>query len=227
MSQNAADKNPIKVLVIESEKVTRIGIKYALRENPNIKISGSTKSADEAFYLIDYRQPDVVLIDIVYMGLSGIETTLKIKENRPDAKIIILSPHKSVDEIIASLGAGANAFCMEDMSFEALLMVIQTVAKGACWIDPSAAAAARKCFQKPQNVTNLQQYKEEKERKQLTPRELEVLKCIVDGLSNQEIAEKLVVSIHTSKAHVCNIFRKLGVEDRVLAAVIAIREHLI
>ena len=71
------------------------------------------------------------------------------------------------------------------------------------------------------------QYKEEKERKQLTPRELEVLKCIVDGLSNQEIAEKLVVSIHTSKAHVCNIFRKLGVEDRVLAAVIAIREHLI
>lgn len=132
MSQNAADKNPIKVLVIESEKVTRIGIKYALRENPNIKISGSTKSADEAFYLIDYLQPDVVLIDIVYMGLSGIETTLKIKENRPDAKIIILSPHKSVDEIIASLGAGANAFCMEDMSFEALLMVIQTVAKGAC-----------------------------------------------------------------------------------------------
>lgn len=227
MSQNAADKNPIKVLVIESEKVTRIGIKYALRENPNIKISGSTKSADEAFYLIDYLQPDVVLIDIVYMGLSGIETTLKIKENRPDAKIIILSPHKSVDEIIASLGAGANAFCMEDMSFEALLMVIQTVAKGACWIDPSAAAAARKCFQKPQNVTNLQQYKEEKERKQLTPRELEVLKCIVDGLSNQEIEEKLVVSIHTSKAHVCNIFRKLGVEDRVLAAVIAIREHLI
>lgn len=227
MSQNAADKNPIKVLVIESEKVTRIGIKYALRENPNIKISGSTKSADEAFYLIDYLQPDVVLIDIVYMGLSGIETTLKIKENRPDAKIIILSPHKSVDEIIASLGAGANAFCMEDMSFEALLMVIQTVAKGACWIDPSAAAAARKCFQKPQNVTNLQQYKEEKERKQLTPRELEVLKCIVDGLSNQEIAEKLVVSIHTSKAHVCNIFRKLGVEDRVLAAVIAIREHLV
>lgn len=227
MSQNTADKSQVKVLVIESEKVTRIGIKYALRENPNIKIAGSTGSAEEAFYLIDYLQPDVVLIDIVHMGLNGIETTLKIKENRPDAKIIILSPHKSDDEIIASLGAGANAFCIKDMSFDSLLMVIQTVAKGACWIDPSAAAAARKCFQKTQNITNLQQYKAEKERKKLTPRELEVLRCIVDGLSNQEIAEKLFVSVHTSKAHVCNIFKKLGVEDRVLAAVIAIREHLI
>ena len=83
------------------------------------------------------------------------------------------------------------------------------------------------CFQKTQNITNLQQYKAEKERKKLTPRELEVLRCIVDGLSNQEIAEKLFVSVHTSKAHVCNIFKKLVVEDRVLAAVIAIREHLI
>ena len=78
MSQNTADKSQVKVLVIESEKVTRIGIKYALRENPNIKIAGSTGSAEEAFYLIDYLQPDVVLIDIVHMGLNGVETTLKI-----------------------------------------------------------------------------------------------------------------------------------------------------
>ncbi len=227
MPKKAKDSNAVKVLIVESEKVARIRLKYALKQCPDIEIAGETANGDEVIHLIDNIQPDIVLLDLVFTGVRGIDTLLKIKERRKETKVIILSSLKSEDEIIYSLIAGASACCMNDISIEDLAMAIKAVHQGACWLDSSAAAITQKYFKQQKNLENNNVVKIKTNNRNLTKRELQVLQYIVDGKSNLEIADGLCISIHTVKAHVCNILRKFEVDDRLLAAVQAVREGLV
>ena len=166
-------------------------------------------------------------MDLGLPGMNGLEATMKIKETNKDVKIIILTSHERGEEVTAALGAGANAYCLKDISPKTLSEVIVNVAKGACWIDSGVAEAALKYFPKPENVSLLKSSEVQDARAQLTERELEVLKHLVQGKSNTEIAKELIVSVHTAKAHVCSILQKLCVDDRVQAAVKAIKENII
>ena len=143
------------------------------------------------------------------------------------SKVIILTSHERGEEVIAALGAGANAYCLKDIAPETLSEVIRNVAEGACWVDAGVAQAALNFFPKPENVSLMQSNNVQDARAQLTERELEVLKHLVNGKSNTEIAKELIVSVHTAKAHVCSILQKLCVDDRVQAAVKAIKENII
>lgn len=220
-------KDAVSVVIIEDYKLTRVGLKSTLNEYEHINVIGEAEDAIEGIKLIEKTQPNVVLMDLGLPGMNGLEATIKIKEKSNDTKIIILTSHERGEEVIAALGAGANAYCLKDITPETLSEVIKNVAEGACWVDPAVSAIALNFFPKPENVTLMQTTEVQDARAQLTERELEVLRHLVKGKSNTEIAKELIVSVHTAKAHVCSILQKLCVDDRVQAAVKAIKENII
>lgn len=217
----------VKVVIVEDYKLTRVGLKSTLNEYPHINVVGEAEDAVEGIKVIQQLKPDVVLMDLGLPGMNGLEATIKIKEVSPSTKIIILTSHERNEEVIAALGSGANAYCLKDITPETLSSVIKNVAEGACWVDPAVSNAALNFFPRPENVSFISTNEVQDARAQLTERELEVLKHLVKGKSNTEIAKELIVSVHTAKAHVCSILQKLCVDDRVQAAVKAIKENII
>ncbi len=227
MTEILQKKEEVSVVIIEDYKLTRVGLKSTLNEYEHINVIGEAEDAQAGINLIEKLQPDVVLMDLGLPGINGLEATIKLKEKNCKSKIIILTSHERGDEVIAALGAGANAYCLKDITPETLSEVIKNVADGACWVDPGVSSAALNFFPKPENVTLIHSTEVQDARAQLTERELEVLKHLVKGKSNTEIAKELIVSVHTAKAHVCSILQKLCVDDRVQAAVKAIKENII
>ena len=166
-------------------------------------------------------------MDIGLPDISGIEATKRILEINNKAKVIILTSHLSEQEVLDSLHAGACAYAMKDISTDVLKMVIKTVTEGAMWLDPQVVPILREknCGVIPPRQMSRAMFKEQ--HANLTQREYEVLKLVVEGLSNNEIAQELTISEHTAKAHVCNIIQKLVVDDRTQAAVKALKEGLV
>jgi DNA-binding NarL/FixJ family response regulator len=217
----------VSVVIIEDYKLTRVGLRSTLNEFEHIQVIGEAEDAITGLEVIKKLQPEVVLMDLGLPEMNGIEATQKIREISSDTKIIILTSHDREEEVLAALGSGASAYCLKDIDPYTLSSVIQNVSKGACWLDSAIAEIALNLFPKPEN-TNLQNNHDISDaRAQLTEREFEVLRLLVKGKSNTEIAKELIVSVHTAKAHVCSILQKLCVDDRVQAAVKAIKENII
>lgn len=228
MTNNTLEKQKIlRVILIEDYKLTRVGLKSALQEFDFLNVVGEAENALNLSQMVKTLEPDVILMDLGLPELNGIEATLMIKEEFPKLKIITLTSHEREEEIIASIGAGASAYCLKDISPYTLAEVIKEVANGACWLDAGVAKVMHTMFPKPENANLLPSQKISDIKNQLTEREYEVLKLLVQGKSNAEIAEELIVSVHTAKAHVCSILQKLCVDDRVQAAVKAIKENIV
>ena len=224
---DATVTDEVRVVIIEDYKLTRIGLRSTLNEFEHISVVGEAEDANSGLEIIAKEKPDVVLMDLGLPGMNGLEATQRTKEISPNINVIILTSHERGEEVVAALGSGACAYCLKDIDPNVLSQVIINVAKGACWIDATVARAALDLFPKPENISELQRTDVSDARAQLTDRELEVLKHLVQGKSNTEIAKELIVSVHTAKAHVCSILQKLCVDDRVQAAVKAIKEHII
>ena len=215
----------IEIVLVEDYKLTRVGLRMALNEFDKLEVTGEAEDAETGIELIKKIKPQVVLMDLGLPGMSGLEATQKILEFAPDTKIIILTSHGQEEEVLAALGTGAKAYCLKDISPETLALVIQNVALGGCWLDPNIANYVLNTLPAPENLNFLSSNNLQKV--QLTEREIEVLRLLVKGKSNTEIAKELIVSVHTAKAHVCSILQKLCVDDRVQAAVKAVKEHLV
>ena len=218
-------KKVIEVVIIEDYKLTRVGLRMALNEYDALEVIGEAEDAETGIELIKKLKPQIVLMDLGLPGMSGLEATQKVLEIAPETKIIVLTSHGQEDEVLAALGTGAKAYCLKDISPETLALVIQNVALGGCWLDPNIANYVLNTLPVPEfldisSSANMQKV-------QLTERETEVLRLLVKGKSNTEIAKELIVSVHTAKAHVCSILQKLCVDDRVQAAVKAVKEHLV
>jgi DNA-binding NarL/FixJ family response regulator len=157
-------------------------------------------------------------MDIGLPRLDGIAATQQIKKVLPNVRVVMLTSHTTEREIIASLSSGADAYCIKGASVDRLLKAIAAAAEGATYLDPQIASSVVKHLSPPtpnSNIANLSQ------------RELEVLKLIVEGYSNPEIASALYLSANTIKTHVRGIMNKLAVDDRVQAAVVALRSGLV
>jgi DNA-binding NarL/FixJ family response regulator len=223
----------IRVLIVEDYKLTRMGLVSILKPVEEIEVVGEAEDGEKGVKLVEQVHPDVVLMDLGLPGLNGIEATHKIKAFDENIKVIVYTSHEREEEVIAALGAGANAYCLKDNAPSSLVDTIKVVAEGAAWLDPAIANVALKIFQKgPYGNMPAEETAEKKPSRgsdtvQLTEREQEVLKLLVEGKSNTEIAKVLIISVHTAKAHVCNILQKLSVHDRVQAAVKAIRDGLV
>ena len=217
----------IRIAIVEDFKLTRLGLRCALNSNPDMEVVAESEDAIEGLKLIERLHPDVILMDLGLPHMNGIEATIKVKEFAPDIKIIALTSHDRDEEVIAALGSGANAYCLKDIDPQKLADVVRDVADGVCWIDPVVAQAALNSFPKMDNVGFLPNKSPSEGRVPLTEREFEVLKHLVTGKSNTEIAKELIVSVHTAKAHVCSILQKMCVNDRVQAAVKAVKEGMV
>ncbi len=224
----------IKVIIVEDYKLTRVGLRSSLNDFENIQVIGEAASGEEGLEKVFELKPDVVLMDLGLPKMNGLETLQKIKQKLPTCNVIVLTSHEREEEVTAALGLGAKGYCLKDITPNALAEAIRNVAQGACYISPQVSDLALKAFPKPDNASllshntlNSQNAQNDNAKVLLTEREQEVLKLLVEGKSNTEIANELIVSVHTAKAHVCSILQKLCVEDRVQAAVKAIRQGLI
>ena len=226
------EKQTISVIIIEDFKLTRVGLRCALNANDDIKVVAESENATDGLELIKQHTPDVVLMDLGLAGMNGIEATVKIMEMNKlnkdkDIKVIALTSHDREEEVIAALSSGAMAYCLKDIDPTKLADVIRDVKKSVCWLDPLIARKALNAFPKQETLGILKDKSTDEGRVPLTDREFEVLKHLVDGKSNTEIAKELIVSVHTAKAHVCSILQKMCVNDRVQAAVKAVKEGLV
>ncbi len=221
---------PVKVMIVEDYKLTRVGLRCALNQHEDIEVINEAENAEDALKMIEQKAPDVVIMDLGLPDMNGLEATMKIMENntnKKDIKVIILTSHDREEEVMASLGAGATGYCMKDIDPDTLANVIKQVNQGACWLDPNVCKTALKIFPRPENTQLIYKQETKDDKGHLTEREQEVLRLLVKGKSNTEIASELIVSVHTAKAHVCSILQKLCVDDRVQAAVKAIKEGLV
>ena len=219
--------NPIIILLVEDQKLMRIGIKALFEENNEQLIFKEAESAREAIDTAKTFKPHVVLMDIGLPDMSGIEAAKRIMADNKKVKVIMLTSHSSAKEVEDALAAGASAYVLKDITAESLMVIVKTINEGAMWLDPQVVPYIR---DKNAAVIPARQVTRAAFREQhanLTQREYEVLKLVVDGKSNSEIAKDLTISEHTAKAHVCNIIQKLVVDDRTQAAVKALREGLV
>ena len=210
----------ITVLLAEDHVVTRLGLRMFLENADNIKVIGEAGDGNEAVKLANELQPDVVLMDVVMPNVDGIEAARILKAGRPDLKIIMMTSSRDEQDIFAALAAGASGYCTKDVSDDRLLTAIATVIKGDLWLDASVAGKVLGALPSPSN-------QQEPLAQELSDRELEVLKLIVEGVANQEISKRLFISHNTVKSHIKHVLDKLSVSDRTQAAVKAIREGLV
>lgn len=219
--------NPIKILLVEDHKLIRVGIRTLFDEADEFLVVAEAENGKEAIEKVLKYVPDVVLLDIGLPDISGIKVIKALQDNDCNSKIIILSSHNSEDEIAKTLAMGAFAYIIKDINTEMLLTIVKSVHSGAMWLDPKIVPFLRNKSDRiiPQKQTTRAAFRNS--HANLTQREYEVLKLVVDGKSNNDIAQILCISEHTAKAHVCNIIQKLVVDDRTQAAVKAIKEGLV
>ncbi len=211
------------ILIVEDHELTRFGLKTAFEGVEFVGELLESESAEKAIEIFNNTPIDIVIMDLGLPGMNGIEATKKIKSLNKDVKIIILTSHNDEKEVLNSLRAGANAYCSKEINPQRLIQVVQSVADGAAWFDPSIANIVLRATANSPVISadnNAKNY-------DLTTRESQILKLMTEGYSNMEIAQILVISINTTKAHVANILQKLEVDDRLQAALKALKYKIV
>jgi RNA polymerase sigma factor (sigma-70 family) len=209
----------IKVMLVDDHAVLRDGLKNILDIEEDIKVVGEALSGNEVLKEIETCQPDVILMDINLPEKNGIQLTELIKKNRPESYVLILTMYKHEEYFMSALKAGADGYLLKDAPSDQVIDAIRTVSKGESTLHPSMAKKLLQYHQqKNQKINNSNE---------LTEREKEVLLCLVEGLSNKEIAEKLHISDKTVKIHVSKILKKLNVKSRSQAIIYAVQNQLV
>jgi len=235
----------IRVALIEDHDLTRVGIRTALQQRQEIEVVGEAANASEGLKLLEAAHPDIAIVDIGLPDKDGIELTRQIKAAPEDGegtqtKVLILTLRDNREAVLAAFAAGADSYCMKDISFDNLLEALRVTYGGNAWIDPAIARIVlQQAQQTPEggevgvdsktvaiNAADAE-YDQMIAAYPLTERELEVLQLIVEGCSNAIIAEKLYITVGTVKTHVRNILNKLCADDRTQAAVRALRSGLV
>ncbi len=212
----------INILIVEDHELTRFGLKTTFEDVDFIGVIYEASSAEDALEIFKNNPIDVVIMDLGLPNMNGIEATQAIHNLNKDTKIIILTSHNDEKEVLNSLKAGANAYCSKEINLQRLVQVVQSVADGAAWFDPSIAHVVLQATAKSEVVPD-EKYKDY----DLTAREAQILKLMTEGHSNMEIAQKLVISVNTTKAHVASILQKLEVDDRLQAALKALKYKIV
>ncbi|SHG73521.1 response regulator [Ornithinibacillus halophilus] len=208
----------VRVVVVDDHDVVRKGIIAYLQTDPEIEIIGQASSGNEGAALIIKEQPDVVLMDLMMENGTGIDATKQVMEQLPNCKIIILTSYYDDEQVFPALEAGAFSYILKTSSASEIVHAIKKAAKGENVIEPKVATKMMSSFR---------QKEQRKLHDELTERELEVLLCIGNGMTNQEISDKLFIGIKTVKTHVSNILAKLDVHDRTQAAVYVHKNQLL
>lgn len=235
----------IRIALIEDHDLTRVGIRTALLQKPEIEVVGEAANAATGLKMLKKVQPDIAIVDIGLPDKDGIALTRELKALNPQddsrIKVLILTLQDNKQAVLAAFAAGADSYCMKDIKFDNLLEAVRVTYNGNAWIDPAIARIVLEQAQRNppftdkvasnnQNIITKSESLEIEENIEaytLTERELEVLQLIVEGCSNAVIAERLYITVGTVKTHVRNILNKLCADDRTQAAVRALRSGLV
>jgi DNA-binding NarL/FixJ family response regulator len=215
----------IRVLIVDDHQIVRDGIKRILTDEKDIELIGSVGSGKDALDFIRCSQPDIVIADLSMPNMSGIELTEKLTSAYPNIKVLILSMFNNEEYIVSAIQAGAKGYLpKQDSTTEILLEAIRTIANGEEFYSPSISKIVLKSF--VNNIKNLG-VSDIAKKHQLTVREKEILKLYVDGCTNNEIAEKLNLSVYTVKTHKNNIMQKYNFKSTVEMIKFALRNNIV
>ena len=208
--------NPIKIMLADDHMVVRSGLGTVLGIYDDMKLVGEAGDGEEAVRQAERLQPDVILMDLLMPRMDGVTATRIIKERWPKIQVIALTSFKEKEYVEGAIKAGANGYLLKNVSADELVSAIRRAAAGQASLSPEAAQVLIQKVNEPPVPG-----------KDMTGREKETLALMVEGLNNNEIAERLVVSQSTVKFHVSNILSKLGVTGRTEAVALAVKHHLV
>jgi two-component system, NarL family, response regulator LiaR len=206
--------NQNTIILVDDHEVVRNGVRAYLETLPDFQVVGEASSGEEAIGLVSDLIPDLVLMDLIMPGLDGVETIRRIKKISPRTQVVVLTSYHEDVHIFPALKAGAISYILKDMKMDKLVDALHRAVQGEVTLHPRVAVRVLQNI-RGENPENEPLFTE------LTERELDVLKLIASGLSNSQIAEKLVISENTVKGHVSNILSKLHMADRTQVAVYA------
>jgi NarL family two-component system response regulator LiaR len=213
--------NVIQVMIVDDHGMVRRGLSTILKVKADLELVGEASNGQEALEICEQFQPDVILMDLVMPEMGGVEATRLIRERWPRVQVIALTSFQEKELVREALQAGAISYLLKNVSAEDLAAAIREAYAGRSTLAPEAIQALLQAeAQSPLHEQELT------DAYGLTPREHEVLALMVEGLSNPQIAERLVVSRSTAKAHVSNILSKLGVSNRAEAIALALQHNL-
>jgi NarL family two-component system response regulator LiaR len=206
----------IEVLIVDDHPILRHGVKTMLRTFDDISVVGEAGNGLEALARCQETTPDVILMDVVMPGMNGVETTRAVLERYPEVKIIVLTSFPDQDLVQETLEAGAIGFLLKDAPIDTVGDAIRSASAGHSTFAPEATQALIQAKSRPPKLGH-----------DLSPREREVLALVVEGLSNDEIAERLVISVNTVSKHVSACMSKLGATNRAQVAALAVRHQIV
>ena len=211
---------PIRVMIVDDHSMVRRGLATILKVRPDLKLVGEASTGREALQQCPELQPDVILMDLVMPEMGGAEATRLIRQQCPHAQVIALTSYQEKELVREALQAGAISYLLKNVSAEDLAAAIREAHAGRSTLAPEAIQALIQAeTTPPPEQLSFETFG-------LTPRETEVLALMVEGLNNPEIAERLIVSRSTAKAHVSNILAKMGATNRAEAIALALQRNL-
>jgi DNA-binding NarL/FixJ family response regulator len=215
-----AKEHPLRLLIAEDHVVVRQALRVMLEMEPDLEVVGEAPNGEQALSLAHELKPDLVLMDIRMEGMDGVEATRRLRQELPHVGVLVLTGYGEDAVLLKAVEAGAHGFLLKDASAAEVKEAIQRVVRGESLVTPSL-------LRRLLNEFSQREREIQPAHADLTPRELEVLEALAQGLSNEEIAKELVISEKTVKTHLGNIFSKLHVEGRVQAMLYAIRQGLV
>jgi len=207
--------NAIRIMLVDDHAVVRSGLGAFLSVNPDFELVGEAENGEQAVVRANLLKPDVILMDLMMPVMDGVAATQAIKKQNPKIQIVALTSFQEDELVQNALKAGAVGYLMKNVTARELAAAIKSAKDGKMILSPEAAQALVRANQQAEETETL------------TEREVEVLKLMVDGLNNAEIAERLVISLSTVKYHISNILMKLGVDNRVSAVSLPLQRKLV
>ncbi len=207
----------IKVLLVDDHEMVRMGLAAYLSTEPNIEVVGEASNGEEGIRLAEQFKPDVILMDLVMAGMDGIEATRRIRKAQPESKVIVLTSFIDDEKVYPVIEAGAFSYLLKTSRAPEIVQAIQQAYRGQAVFESQITDKI---------MTRMRGEHLELPHLQCTPREMDVLKLIGEGKSNQDIADELFIGIKTVKTHVSNVLSKLGVDDRTQAAIYAYKHGI-